>query len=85
MKVLVEGTQRAKVALYDNSNAFCEAEVASFIDEHPDQREADVLMRTLLSQFEQYVKLNKKYHQKLLLLYRALKTLRAWRIPLLRI
>ena len=60
VKVLVEGTQRAKVALYDNSNAFCEAEVASFIDEHPDQREADVLMRTLLSQFEQYVKLNKK-------------------------
>src|SRR5690554_4982335 len=60
VKVLVEGTKRAKVALYDNSNVFCEAEVAGFIDEHPDQREADVLMRTLLGQFEQYVKLNKK-------------------------
>lgn len=61
VKVLVEGTKRAKVALYDDSsNAFCEAEVASFIDEQPDQREADVLIRTLLGQFEQYVKLNKK-------------------------
>lgn len=60
VKVLVEGTQRAKVALFDTSNDFFEAEVVVFHDEQPEQREADVLMRTLLGQFEQYVKLNKK-------------------------
>lgn len=60
VKVLVEGTDRAKVALYDNTSVFCEAEVIAFIEQQPDEREADVLMRTLLSQFEQYVKLNKK-------------------------
>lgn len=60
VKVLVEGTQRAQVALFDNSNDFFEAEVAVIHDEQPEQREADVLMRTLLGQFEQYVKLNKK-------------------------
>lgn len=60
VKVLVEGTQRAKVALFDNSNEFFEAEVVVIQDEQPEQREADVLMRTLLGQFEQYVKLNKK-------------------------
>ena len=56
----MEGTQRAKVALFDTSNDFFEAEVVVFHDEQPEQREADVLMRTLLGQFEQYVKLNKK-------------------------
>ena len=60
VKVLVEGTQRAQVALFDNSNDFFEAEVVMIQDEQPEQREADVLMRTLLGQFEQYVKLNKK-------------------------
>ena len=60
VKVLVEGTQRAQVVLYDNSNDFFEAEVTLIQDQQPEEREADVLMRTLLSQFEQYVKLNKK-------------------------
>ena len=60
VKVLVEGTQRARVALFDNSNDFFEAEIEVIQDEDPEEREADVLMRTLLGQFEQYVKLNKK-------------------------
>lgn len=60
VKVLVEGTQRARVAYYDDTNNYFEAQVAAFHDVEPDDREADVLMRTLLGQFEQYVKLNKK-------------------------
>ncbi|EEF79007.1 endopeptidase La [Methylophaga thiooxydans] len=60
VKVLVEGTQRAKVAYFTDNEEFIEAEVATFIDDTADDREADVLMRTLLGQFEQYVKLNKK-------------------------
>jgi len=60
VKVLVEGVQRANVALFTENQAHLEAEVAPFIDDVTDERESDVLMRTLLGQFEQYVKLNKK-------------------------
>ncbi|WP_349675878.1 LON peptidase substrate-binding domain-containing protein, partial [Methylophaga sp. UBA678] len=60
VKVLVEGVQRASVAYFTNHETHIEAEVAPFLDEVDDDREADVLMRTLLGQFEQYVKLNKK-------------------------
>jgi len=60
VKVLVEGKRRAKVAYFDTSNDYFDAEVAAFIEKLPDDREADVLMRTLMGQFEQYVKLNKK-------------------------
>ncbi|NOQ94767.1 MAG: endopeptidase La, partial [Methylophaga sp.] len=60
LKVLVEGVNRAKVAYFDNSEAYFKAEVTSFVNDDPEEREADVLMRSLLSQFEQYVKLNKK-------------------------
>jgi ATP-dependent Lon protease len=60
VKVLVEGTQRAKVAYFKPTEIYLEAEVAPSPDVEPEEREADVLMRTLLGQFEQYVKLNKK-------------------------
>ena len=60
VKVLVEGLTRAKVTYFDNSEGYFKAEVTPFINEEPEEREADVLMRSLLSQFEQYVKLNKK-------------------------
>ena len=60
VKVLVEGTSRAKVLRYDDSESFFKAEVIKFTSTEPDERERDVLMRSLLSQFEQYIKLNKK-------------------------
>jgi ATP-dependent Lon protease len=60
VKVLVEGTRRAKVAYFKHNEEYLEAEAASYIDENADDRESDVLMRTLMGQFEQYVKLNKK-------------------------
>jgi ATP-dependent Lon protease len=60
VKVLVEGTRRAKAAYFDTRGDFFEAQVVQFVDDEPDEREADVLMRTLVTQFEQYVKLNKK-------------------------
>jgi len=60
VKVLVEGINRAKVAYFDSTEEYFKAEVTPFINEATDDREADVLMRSLLGQFEQYVKLNKK-------------------------
>jgi len=60
VKVLVEGTRRAKVwrALDDDSHLDAEVEPVP-ADEHPDS-EAEAMRRALLSQFDQYVKLNKK-------------------------
>ncbi|PHS69004.1 MAG: endopeptidase La [Methylophaga sp.] len=60
VKVLVEGDNRANVVYFGTDKEYLQAEVAPFIKEQPDEREAEVLMRSLLSQFEQYVKLNKK-------------------------
>ena len=60
VKVLVEGTARAKVTSFDNEQSYLKADVDPFISEQPDEREVDVLMRSLLNQFEHYVKLNKK-------------------------
>ena len=60
VKVLVEGISRAKVARFDNEGDYLQADAVELISEEPEERERDVLMRSLLSQFEQYVKLNKK-------------------------
>ncbi len=60
VKVLVEGVSRAKVLRYDDSGSYFKVEAVTFDSDEPDERERDVLMRSLLSQFEQYIKLNKK-------------------------
>ena len=60
VKVLVEGVARAKVTRFDNDGDYLQADAVELINEEPEERERDVLMRSLLSQFEQYVKLNKK-------------------------
>jgi len=60
VKVLVEGIERVKVIHLNDSDGHFKAEVVTCLNDEPDEREADVLMRSLLSQFEQYVKLNKK-------------------------
>ena len=60
VKVLVEGISRANVLRYDDSDSYFKVEAVTFDSDEPDERERDVLMRSLLSQFEQYIKLNKK-------------------------
>ena len=64
VKVLVEGVQRAKLTDLEIDECFsadvellAEAEPAS---EDDDDREMEVLSRSVISRFEQYVKLNKK-------------------------
>jgi ATP-dependent Lon protease len=60
VKVLVEGAERAKIEKLHTGQYFS-AEVAPFKDiEQYDEREMDVLARSVTSQFEQYVKLNRK-------------------------
>lgn len=61
VKVLVEGGERARVVEYIEEDNHIAAQVERLEAEAMgDVREADVLMRSLLTQFEQYAKLNKK-------------------------
>jgi len=60
VKVLVEGTQRAEVVAYSENAAFFEAEARVLDEPEGDAKELEALMRSVTSQFEQYVKLNKK-------------------------
>ncbi len=60
VKVLVEGTERALVDRINVSDFFS-AEISLLReDDRHDEREIDVLVRSIVAQFEQYVKLNKK-------------------------
>ena len=61
VKVLVEGAERVRVTGYENTDAFFTAHVEALSPEQDeDDKELDVLTRSLLAIFDQYVKLNKK-------------------------
>ena len=60
VKVLVEGGERALIDRFNVDDHFsAEITLLSEEDRH-DEREIDVLVRSIITQFEQYVKLNKK-------------------------
>ena len=60
VKVLVEGVDRARIDLV-HPGEFYSADVTLLPDlDQYDEKEMDVLTRSVISQFEQYVKLNKK-------------------------
>ncbi len=61
VKVLVEGVDRARIDELSADGGYYTARVSVESDvEQYDEREMDVLTRSVISQFEQYVKLNKK-------------------------
>ncbi len=60
VKVLVEGVARAKVLDYVRTDEYYEAEASVTPEEMPDPVEAEALARSVASEFEGYVKLNKK-------------------------
>ncbi len=60
VKVLVEGVARAKVTDYVRTDDYYEAEAIMTPEETPDPVEAEALARSVASEFEGYVKLNKK-------------------------
>ncbi len=60
VKVLVEGASRAAVKTYIRTEDFYEAEAEVLPDSLGDQIEAEALARSVVSEFENYVKLNKK-------------------------
>jgi len=60
VKVLVEGTARAVIRGYGRTEDFYEAEAELLADEKADAVEVEALARSVVSEFEGYVKLNKK-------------------------
>ncbi|WP_237560784.1 endopeptidase La [Elioraea sp. Yellowstone] len=60
VKVLVEGGKRARIAAFKETETFFEAFVEPVEEQAADARELEALARTVVGQFEQYIKLNKK-------------------------
>ncbi|MGB0938228.1 MAG: endopeptidase La [Colwellia sp.] len=62
VKVLVEGIQRAKVEEFVETNAYFSAKISPLDIEHNEEivEDYEALIRSAVSQFEGYVKLNKK-------------------------
>ncbi len=61
VKVLVEGAERARITGFEDTDDFFSAHIETLgADAAVEDREVDVLMRSLLTLFDQYVKLNKK-------------------------
>ncbi|CUW47408.1 endopeptidase La [Novacetimonas hansenii] len=60
VKVLVEGGRRARISTLHEIDGHFEAEIEEVSEEETDGKEAEALGRTIISQFEQYIKLNKK-------------------------
>ena len=60
VKVLVEGNVRGEIGTYSQSEPFFTATVNRVNDESLPESEQEVLIRSAVSQFEGYVKLNKK-------------------------
>ncbi|PXW63654.1 endopeptidase La [Methylobacterium sp. B4] len=60
VKVLVEGAGRAQIESFVRSDEYYEAQALTLTDDLGDRVEAEALARSVISEFENYVKLNKK-------------------------
>src|ERR1700723_3079247 len=60
VKVLVEGAERARVVKYGERTDYYEAEAVTLADDSGERVEAEALARSVVTEFESYVKLNKK-------------------------
>src|SRR5271157_5589027 len=60
VKVLVEGGQRARIQRFADNDLFFQAFAETIGESSGAQQETEALARTVVSQFEQYIKLNKK-------------------------
>jgi ATP-dependent Lon protease len=66
VKVLVEGTARARIKRYTENVDYFEAEIERITEETGAEDEIEALSRSAVTQFESYVKLNKKVSQEVL-------------------
>ena len=60
VKVLVEGSRRARIVRFTRTDEYFQAEAEPIDDQPEDADELEPLARSVVKQFEQYIKLNKK-------------------------
>jgi ATP-dependent Lon protease len=60
VKVLIEGVKRAKIKKFLTNKEYFLSDIELIDDVNTQSREIEILIRSLKSQFEQYVKLNRK-------------------------
>jgi len=60
VKVLVEGIRRARISSFKETEDYFEVYATPIEDRADDGKEVEALGRTVVTQFEQYIKLNKK-------------------------
>ncbi|MGE4012250.1 MAG: LON peptidase substrate-binding domain-containing protein, partial [Alphaproteobacteria bacterium] len=60
VKVLVEGGKRARILRYEENPVFFQAHAEPIDETAGEGKEVEALVRTVVSQFEQYIKLNRK-------------------------
>jgi ATP-dependent Lon protease len=60
VKVLVEGGARARIDSFADNESFFQAYAESLVEDDADKPELEALARSVITQFEKYVKLNKK-------------------------
>jgi len=60
VKVLVEGSRRARITRFTETDAYFEAVTEPLSDLPGEVKDQETLSRTVVTQFEQYIKLNKK-------------------------
>jgi ATP-dependent Lon protease len=81
IKVLVEGSFRAAVDYVNDEGDFTAAGVREIESDEPEGEEAQGLLRTTTSHFDQYVKLNKKVPPEVLTSLPASTSLGVWPTP----
>ena len=60
VKVLIEGLERVKIEKFEDNDAFMEVTASVVAEKEDAGTEVEALVRAVLSQFEEYVKLSKK-------------------------
>lgn len=60
IRVLVEGISRGRIREYQESEPYFKVEIAQYTEDFTKTTELEALMRNLVHQFEQYVKLSKR-------------------------
>ena len=60
VKVLVEGNRRARILQYADNPSFFQAYAEAIAEKAGEPAEIEALTRTVIGQFEQYIKLNRK-------------------------
>ena len=60
VKVLVAGAKRVRIERYEENSDYFRAEASAIVEELGAPEEVEAVARSLYSQFEQYVKMNKK-------------------------